>query len=311
MAEQRVAVTVDGRTLSLSNLDKVLYPEDGFTKGEVIHYYTAIAPALLPHLAGRPLTVVRYPNGVRRTGFFEKNAPLGTPGWVHTRRLPVPGSASGRDTLDFIVVDGLAAVVWLANLAALELHVPQWRVGAAGPDRLVLDLDPGEPAGLEQCAEVALLLRERLAADGLTAYPKTSGRKGMQLMCAIAGEQDAEVVSGYARTLAVELEAAHPARVVSRMAKAARPGRVFIDWSQNNAAKTTVAPYSLRAASAPTVSTPLTWAEVERGKVRPYRAEEVLDRLAGRDDPMAGLFGAGPRVPEPPGRARGPRRNRR
>jgi bifunctional non-homologous end joining protein LigD len=302
MAGNRVPVVVDGRTLSLSNLDKVLY-RDGFTKGEVIHYYTAVAALALPHLAGRPLTVIRYPEGADRPGFFEKNAPAGTPRWVRTERLPVPGSSTGRETLDFVVVDGLPTLVWLANLAALELHVPQWRVGAAGPDRLVLDLDPGEPAGLDQCAEVALLLRDRLAADGLTAYPKTSGRKGMQLLCALAGEQDSRVVSGYARTLAVELEAAHPRTVVSRMARAARPGRVFIDWSQNNAAKTTVAPYSLRAGASPTVSAPFSWAEVERGQVRPMRAEEVLDRIAG-GDPMAGLADPGPRVPAPPGGGR-------
>jgi bifunctional non-homologous end joining protein LigD len=293
--QQRVTVEVAGRTIALSNLDKVLYPDAGFTKGEVVHYYTSVAPVLLPHLAGRPLTRVRHPEGVRSAGFFEKNAPAGVPGWVHTERLPVPGSSTGRQTLDFVVVDDLPTLVWLANLAALELHVPQWRVGAAGPDRLVLDLDPGEPAGLAECARVALLLRERLLADGLTPYAKTSGRKGMQVMCALTGRQDAAVVSAYARRLAVDLEAARPREVVSRMARAARTGRVFLDWSQNNAAKTTVAPYSLRAGPRPTVSTPLTWDEVASGELTQPEAGAVLARVAALGDPMAGLAeGAAP-----------------
>ena len=293
----RLSVKVEGVTLELSNLDKVLYPAAGFTKGEVIDYYTRIAPVLLPHLVDRPLTRIRYPNGVTGNGFFEKNAPAGVPDWVRVETLPAPGSTKGRATLDYVVADDLPTLVWLANLAALELHVPQWTVGSVGPDRLVVDLDPGPPAGLKECAEVALLLRERLAADGLVGYPKTSGKKGMQLMCALAGTQSADEVSAYAKRVAEELEKGHPRLVTARMAKNLRPRKVFIDWSQNNAAKTTVAPYSLRAEPTPTVSTPLTWAEVESGKPRPYRSEEVLERIARYGDLLAELPDGGPEVP--------------
>ena len=293
----RLSVKVEGVTLELSNLDKVLYPAAGFTKGEVIDYYTRIAPVLLPHLVDRPLTRIRYPNGVTGNGFFEKNAPAGVPDWVRVETLPAPGSTKGRATLDYVVADDLPTLVWLANLAALELHVPQWTVGSAGPDRLVIDLDPGPPAGLKECAEVALLLRERLAADGLVGYPKTSGKKGMQLMCALAGTQSADEVSAYAKRVAEELEKGHPRLVTARMAKNLRPRKVFIDWSQNNAAKTTVAPYSLRAEPTPTVSTPLTWAEVEAGPPRPYRSEEVLERIARYGDLLAELPDGGPEVP--------------
>jgi bifunctional non-homologous end joining protein LigD len=293
----RLSVKVEGVTLELSNLDKVLYPAAGFTKGEVIDYYTRIAPVLLPHLTDRALTRIRYPNGVTGNGFFEKNAPAGVPDWVRVETLPAPGSTKGRATLDYVVADDLPTLVWLANLAALELHVPQWTVGSAGPDRLVVDLDPGPPAGLKECAEVALLLRERLAADGLVGYPKTSGKKGMQLMCALAGTQSADDVSAYAKRVAEELEKRHPRLVTARMAKNLRPRKVFIDWSQNNAAKTTVAPYSLRAEPTPTVSTPLTWAEVESGKSRPYRSDEVLERIARHGDLLAELLDGGPEVP--------------
>jgi bifunctional non-homologous end joining protein LigD len=294
----RLSVKVEGVTLELSNLDKVLYPAAGITKGEVIDYYTRMAPVLLPHLADRPLTRIRYPNGVTGNGFFEKNAPAGVPDWVRVETLPAPGSTKGRATLDYVVAGDLPTLVWLANLAALELHVPQWTVGSAGPDRLVVDLDPGPPAGLKECAEVALLLRERLAADGLVGYPKTSGKKGMQLMCALAGTQSADEVSVYAKRIAEELEKGHPRLVTARMAKNLRPRKVFIDWSQNNAAKTTVAPYSLRAEATPTVSTPLTWAEVESGAVRPYRSDEVLERIARYGDLLAELLDGGPEVPD-------------
>jgi bifunctional non-homologous end joining protein LigD len=295
----RVLVRVDGRELELSNLDKVLYPAAGFTKAEVIDYYTRVADVLLPHLAHRALTRIRYPNGVTAPGFFEKNAPAGTPDWVRLQTLPAPGSGTGRGTLDYIVVDSLATLVWLANLAALELHTPQWRIGAPGPDVMVMDLDPGPPAGLPECLDVALAVRERLSADGLTAYPKTSGRKGMQLCCPVSGRQDSERVSRYARGLAEELERREPRRIVSRMAKHLRPGKVFIDWSQNNAAKTTVTPYSLRAQPVPTVSTPLTWDEVEAGEVGADRLTPgvVVERIDRYGDLLAGLCRPGPPVP--------------
>lgn len=265
----RIRVDVDGRHLDLSNLDKVLYPQVGFTKGEVIDYYTRIAPVLLPHLADRPLTRIRYPNGVEGNSFFEKNAPAGTPDWVRTVRLPVPASSRDRETIDFIVVEELATLVWLANLAALELHTPQWRVSADGeplyPDQLVVDLDPGPPAGLPECYEVAQLVRAQLAADGMDCTPKTSGRKGMQLVADLPGDETADEISAYVRDVAGALARRRPDLIVARMTRQLRPGKVFIDWSQNNAFKTTVAPYSLRAGALPTVSAPLTWDEVAAG----------------------------------------------
>lgn len=295
--DDSLTVRVAGRNLELSNLTKVLYPRTGFTKAEVIDYYTRVAPAALPHLQGRPLTRVRFPNGVDAPSFFEKNVPAGVPAWVRRETLPVPGSAAGRQTLDFVVADDLATLVWLANLAALELHTPQWRIGAAGPDLLVMDLDPGAPAGLPECCEVALVLRDRLAADGLVAWPKTSGRKGLQLYCPISSTQPARVVSSYAKRVAAELRQADPGRITDQMAKRLRPGKVFIDWSQNNAAKTTVAPYSLRAEPAPRVSTPLTWDEVAAGQARGFEPGEVLDRVQRYGDLLAGLLETGPELP--------------
>jgi bifunctional non-homologous end joining protein LigD len=302
MARQRFAVQIDGRDLELSNLDKVMYPAAGFTKGEVIDYYTRVAPVLLPHLKDRALTRIRYPNGVDGAHFFEKNAPGGTPPWVRLVNLPVPGSTKARETIDFVVVDELATLVWVANLASLELHTPQWRIGA-DPDLLVVDLDPGAPAGLKECCGVAMLMRDRLAEDGLTAHPKTSGKKGMQLCVPIAGTQDADTVSGYAKRVAEELSARVPASITAKMAKAVRPGKVFIDWSQNNAAKTTVAPYSLRALDAPTASTPLTWDEVAamalgEEPARQFGAAEVLERVDASGDLLAELLEPGPPVPD-------------
>jgi bifunctional non-homologous end joining protein LigD len=300
---ERILVKVGGRQLEVSNLDKVLYPAYGFTKGEVINYYTQLAPIILPHLHERALTRIRYPNGVDSQGFFEKNIPAGMPRWIRHARLPSPGSTQGRETIDYVVVDEMPTLVWLANMAALELHVPQWRVDRpAEPDLLVIDLDPGPPAGLHECAQAALLLQERLGQDGLTAYPKTSGKKGMQLMCAISGEQTADAVSAYAKRIAEELERKHSKLIVSRMAKNLRPRKVFLDWSQNNAAKTTVAPYSLRAERAPTVSTPMTWDEVREFAgdpvaTRQWTAGEVLARVVEHGDLLEGLLEWGPQLP--------------
>ncbi|GAA2509806.1 non-homologous end-joining DNA ligase [Pilimelia columellifera] len=296
----RIKVTVDGRELELSNLDKVLYPAVGFTKGEVISYYTHIAEVMLPHLRDRPVTRIRYPNGVEAPSFFEKNAPTATPDWVRTETLPAPGSTKGATTLDYIVADDLPTLVWLANLAAIELHTPQWRVGH-DPDLLVIDLDPGPPAGLVECCEVALWARDLLVADGLDPLPKTSGKKGMQMSCAISGEQGADVVSGYVRQLAELLAKRHPAKVTAVMARRHRPGKVFLDWSQNNAAKTTVTPYSLRAGATPTASAPLTWDEVAAaawsgGAARQLRPDEVLARVADQGDLWSPLLRPGPRL---------------
>jgi bifunctional non-homologous end joining protein LigD len=281
MAEP-VIVEVEGRQLQLTNLGKVLYPQTGFTKGEVIDYYTRIAPVLLPHLVDRPLTIKRYPNGVDEQFFFEKNASRGTPDWVRTVNLPAPGSTKNRETIDYIVVAELATLVRLANLAALELHVPQWKMPrrARKPrtDVIVFDLDPGPPATIVECCEVALLLRERLESDGFAPVPKTSGSKGMQVSAPIDVD-DQEWPSLYAHALARELEAERPDLIVSRMTKSLRPEKVLVDWSQNNPAKTTVAPYSLRARPEPTASTPLTWDEVAGRSELRFVAGQVLDRI--------------------------------
>jgi bifunctional non-homologous end joining protein LigD len=290
---EKVIVDVDGHRLALSNLTKDLYPEVGFSKGEVIDYYSRVARVLLPHLADRPLTVKRYPNGVDAKFFFEKNAPRGTPSWVRTATLPVPGSTMNRETIDFVVVEELPTLVWLANLAALELHVPQWRIPARARkpriDLVVFDLDPGPPATIVECCDVALALRALLEEDGRTAVAKTSGSKGMQVSVPIEVD-DPELTSAYAQALARRLEAEHPDLVVSRMSKAVRPNKVFVDWSQNNPAKTTVAPYSLRARPRPTVSTPLTWAEVESREGLSFTADQVLARVDEHGDLFAAVL---------------------
>jgi bifunctional non-homologous end joining protein LigD len=273
---KEVRVEVEGRHLTLTNLDKVLYP-DGFTKAEVVDYYTRVAPVMLPHLAGRTVTRVRCPDGVEGERFFEKNVPRGTPDWVTTHRL---------NGVVYEVVDSLATLVWTANLAALELHTHQWRIDGDGPDLLVLDLDPGPPATVVECCRVALLAREHLDGLGVDAFAKTSGSKGLQ----VYAKAPVADTSAFARVLAEGLEAAHGDLVVSRMAKAVRPGKVLLDWSQNNPAKTTVTPYSLRAQSRPTVSTPVTWDEVEACREPDdlvFTAPQVLERVERDGD----LFG--------------------
>jgi bifunctional non-homologous end joining protein LigD len=302
VARTTQAVEVDGRVLALSNLEKVLYPQTGTTKAEVIGYYTQVAPILLPLVAHRPVTRKRWPDGVAGQPFFEKNAPQGTPDWVRTVRLPVPGSTKARETIDFTLMDGLADLVWTANLAALEIHVPQWTVGprgaVRGPDRLVVDLDPGAPAGLNECTEVAFAVRDRVADDGLECYPVTSGGKGMQLYAPISGRQDAMTVHAYAKQIAEELERAMPKLVVSRMTKALRPGKVLVDWSQNHPAKTTISPYSLRGRDHPTVAAPRTWDELEAGGLTQLEYDDVLARLDADADLLAPLLGTpGPRLP--------------
>ena len=228
----------------------MLFPEVGVTKAQVIDYYVRIAPVLLPHLAGRPVTFTRWPDGVEGQTFFEKNSARHAPEWVRRVTIPSPGSSTGRETLDMVVLESVADLAWSANLAALELHVPQWQVDDDGvpqlPDLLVLDLDPGPDTGLAECCAVAERLGERLEADGLDPVVKTSGSKGMQVYAPIEAA-DREHPSRYAKALAQELSAETPDDVVWRMEKVLRPGKVLIDWSQNNPAKTTVAPYSLRA----------------------------------------------------------------
>jgi bifunctional non-homologous end joining protein LigD len=288
-----VTTRVDGRTLSLSNLDKVLYPETGYTKAEVIAYYSSIASVLLPHISDRALTRVRFPDGVgeQAFSFYEKNAPLGTPDWV--RRVTV-GTSDGL--IDYVVADDQAAVVWLANLAALELHVHQWTVGRNGqprnPNRLVIDLDPGEPAGLPECCRVALLVRDRLADRGLGAAPVLSGSKGLHLYAGLPGRLNPDETTALAKEVAEELQAEHPKLVTATMTKAKRSGKVFLDWSQNAGSKTTISPYSLRGRETPYVAAPVTWDEVDEGADDPLgleqmRFETVLERASEHGDLFA------------------------
>ena len=284
---RKVPVEVDGRRLALSNLDKVLYPEAGFTKAQVLDYYQRIAPVLLPHIAGRPVTIKRYPDGVDRQFFFQKNAPAGTPDWVPTATIASPGSTKSRETIDYIVGGDLPTLIWAANLAALELHTPMWRVKKVGkPDLLVFDLDPGPPASVVECCRVAEALQPLLDELGLEPVAKTSGGKGLQIYAPVSGMTSVQT-SELAKELAERLEQDLPKLVVSRMTKALRGGKVLIDWSQNNAAKTTVAPYSLRARAQPTVSTPVRWDEVRKCKRATdlvFTAEDVLERVAASGD---------------------------
>ncbi len=289
----KIAVDVEGTQVVLSNLDKVLYPEVGFTKGQVLDYYSRIAPVLLPHLAERAITRKRYPDGVEGQVFFEKNVPRGTPDWVRTETLPSPGSSKGRETIDYVVVQDLATLVWTANLASLELHTHMWRVDRDAPDLIVFDLDPGPPATIVECCQVAQLLRPLLEADGHAPIAKTSGSKGMQLYARADGFESSEQTSAYAKELAQRLEREHPDLVVHRMTKSLRPGKVLVDWSQNSAAKTTVSVYSLRARDRPTVSTPVTWDEVDACSAPEdlvFTSDDVLARVEAHGDLFAPLL---------------------
>jgi len=293
-----VTVLVDGRRLQVGNLDKVMYPSTETTKGEVLSYYATVAPFLLPHLADRPVTRVRWPHGTEGPSFFEKNLPPGAPSWLRSVAVPTTGSRSesGSGTIRYPVIDSTAALTYLANLASLELHVPQWRFDAQGlprnPDRLVIDLDPGNPAGLHECAQVALLVRDRLQGIGLPTSPVTSGSKGIQLYAALPGAQDSDTIRDIARAIAQDLTKLRPDLVVWKMTKSLRPGKVLLDWSQNIAAKTTIAPYSLRGSDAPLVAAPRRWAEIERGAEQPgalrqLDMDDVLARLNSDGDLFA------------------------
>jgi bifunctional non-homologous end joining protein LigD len=286
----KVGVEVDGRELTLSNLGKVLYPAAGFTKAQVIDYYQRVAPVMLPHIASRPVTIKRYPEGVEGDFFYQKNAPAHRPDWVPTARIASPGSTKSRETIEYIIGGDLPTLIWAANLAALELHTPMWRYPSSDePDLLVFDLDPGPPATVVECCEVALMLRPLLDELGVAPVAKTSGGKGLQLYAAVTG-MSSEQTSGLAKDLAERLEQERPQLVVSRMTKALRPGKVLIDWSQNNSAKTTIAPYSLRARPQPTVSTPVTWDEVAgctQVADLVFTADGVIDRVFESGD----LFG--------------------
>ncbi len=293
----KVTVVAGGRKLAVSSLDKVMYPETETTKGEVLHYYASIADVLLPHLAGRPVTRIRFPHGVTGLNFFEKNLPSGAPSWLP--RVVVTHGDGGSDALTYPLVDGVDGLIYLANLNSLELHVPQWRVTSDGearpPDRLVIDLDPGPGTGLRECSRVALEIKARMAAIGLTPVPVTSGSKGMQVYAAVPGSHSSDELSAVAQQWARELTAAMPELVVWRMAKSVRSGKVFIDWSQNNAAKTTISPYSLRGRDMPWVATPRTWGEVQAGADRDgaltqATMAEALERVGRLGDLAAALL---------------------
>jgi bifunctional non-homologous end joining protein LigD len=279
-------VEVDGRRLKLSNLDKVFYPEEGFTKGQVLDYYTRVAPAVLPHLRDRPLTLKRYPDGVEGNHFYEKECPSHRPDWVRTTRIP----AGGRQ-INFCVIDDLPSLAWAVNLADLELHASLSVADRMeSPTVLAFDLDPGPPADVVDCAEVALKVRDLFAHFELESFPKTSGSKGMQVYVPLNVETSYEVTKPYAHAVARLLEQQNPDQIVSSMKKELRSGKVFVDWSQNDRHKTTVCVYSLRARPKPTVSTPLDWAEVEAavGSRDPgwleFTADQVLERVADRGD---------------------------
>jgi bifunctional non-homologous end joining protein LigD len=286
-----VTVTVEGRTLRLTHLDKVMYPATGTTKADVIGYYRAIAPVLLPQLRDRAITRKRWPDGVAGPVFFEKNVPRGHPEWLRTATFHHADRGRGREArdVDYVLADDTAALVWLAQVAALELHTPQWRVGADGerlaPDRLVVDLDPGAPAGLAECATVALAARDLLRDAGSDAVPVLSGSKGIHLYAPLAPAAPAPAAD-VARLLAQALGGLLPDLVVTTMARPDRAGRVFVDWSQNNPAKTTVTPYSLRGRDTPTVATPVTWEELASPGLRQLQAHEVLDRVSRHGDLM-------------------------
>ncbi|MCK6067901.1 MULTISPECIES: ATP-dependent DNA ligase [Microbacterium] len=303
MAAGEQTVRIEGRRLRITNLDKVLYPDTGTTKGEVIAYYTRIAPVLIPHVTGRPVTRKRWPDGVGTAddpgmSFFAKDLEAGAPSWV--QRRPIPHSSGPKD---YPLVGDVPTLVYLAQVASLELHVPQWRFAPDGergnPDRLVLDLDPGPGVGLAECAEVARQARAILSDMGMEPYPVTSGSKGIHLYAPLPGEQSSDAITAFAKELARAIEADSPDLVVSQMAKSARPGKVFIDWSQNNGAKTTIAPFSLRGRAHPTVAAPRTWEELDDPELRHLLFSEVLERVEASGDPMAALgFTAGARATE-------------
>jgi len=273
-------VTIDGRQLKLTNLEKVLYPETGFTKGEVIDYYARIAPTLLTHLGDRGITMRRFPNGVDDKSFFEKRCPKHRPSWIPT--APGPGDSGGD--IGYCRFDEPAALVWAANMAALELHVPMAKSDDLDtPLAMVFDFDPGAPAAIKECCEIALWVREVLAAVELDGWCKTSGSKGLQMYVPLNTPCTHEAAAEFALAVGQVLERQHRDRVTTVMAKVERPGKIFVDWSQNARFKTTIGVYSMRARPEPTVSTPVTWAEVESGAsgeaALKFTFRDVLERV--------------------------------
>jgi bifunctional non-homologous end joining protein LigD len=294
VSPERVLTEIDGRELSLSNLDKVLYPDTGFMKSQVLDYYARIADVMLPHLRGRPTTFRRFPHGVAEMSFYEKHAPDSRPDWVDTIEVP---SKSGDDAIDYVAVSDRPTLLWAANLAALEFHVPLWHVAKgkpvpAPPDYLVFDLDPGPGTSIAECCRVAQWVGERLDREAL--YAKTSGSKGLQLYTRVQ-RTTWERLGERAHEIARQIERDHRDDVVSTMRKDLRNGKVLIDWSQNSSVKTTVAVYSLRARPEPTVSTPVTWAEVDKcaktgnSDTLRFETKDVLKRVEKYGDLMAPL----------------------
>jgi bifunctional non-homologous end joining protein LigD len=302
MSRHESIVNVEGRRLTLSNLDKVLYPETGFTKGQVIDYYVRVAPMLLPHIAGRPLTLKRYPNGVDEGYFYEKNCPRHRPEWVAT--APIWSEGNHR-WMEYCVVQNLPSLVWAANLASLELHTSLSHASAMPhPGCIVFDLDPGAPANIVQCCQVGLWVRDAFERWGLRSFPKTSGSKGLQIYIPLNSGVSYTDTKPFAHELALSLERQHPELVVSDMKKALRPGRVLVDWSQNDEHKTTVSVYSLRARPHPTVSTPVSWVELTRclesadPATLEFTAPQVLERVERNGDLFAPVLTRHQQLPQ-------------
>lgn len=305
MSTERVVVTVDDRHLSLSNLGKVLYPDTGFTKGEVLDYYSRVAEVMLPHLTDRPVTFRRFPDGVGGKSFVEKHVPSHAPDWLRTVKVPSASSGQGRGRsaggdVEYAVINDKPALIWAANLAAIEFHVPLWHAGRRGqlpgrPDHLVFDLDPGPGTSVVECCRIAGWIAGRLAGGKREPVAKTSGSKGMQVYVGLPPGTGWDAARERAFGIARSVQQEHPELVVTNMKKQLRRGRVLIDWSQNHPAKTTVAVYSLRGGPEPSVSVPVTWDEVsdcersgDPGRLR-FTASEVLDRVAKHGDLFAPL----------------------
>lgn len=283
---------INGHEVKLTSPDKVMYPETGFTKADVVAYYEAVADVLLPQLRDRPVTRIRYPEGVGNERFFEKNAPRYMPEWIRQFTISAsPGTEKAREAkqVRYPVIDDLAALLWMANQAALELHTPQFRLGPRGgvrnPDRLVVDLDPGEGTGLDECAEVAHLVADRLREDGYAPVPVTSGGKGLHLYAPVDGKRSAMTIHEYVMSLAREFAKAHSDRIVAVQDTEARAGKVMFDWSQNHPARSTATPYTLRGKPSPTVAAPRRWDEITTGLAQ-LSPDEVLERVEEMGDLM-------------------------
>jgi bifunctional non-homologous end joining protein LigD len=297
-------VDVDGRRLRVSNLDKVLWPAAGFTKGEMLDYYVRAAPALLPYLAGRPITLRRFPDGLDAAGWYQNDCPPGRPAWVRTETVVWP---SGR-TWEFCAVDDLPTLVWVAHLGTIELHpFLTLRARLDQPTAVVLDLDPGPPAGLADCCRVALRLRELLEGAGLRGFAKVSGALGLHVLVPVADAHSWQETKAFARALAQTLAVETPEGVVDRQQRRLRAGKVLVDWLQNDPTRSTVAPYSLRAEGWPTVSAPVTWEEVERAAAERrddslvFEPRAVLERLERLGDLFQPVLELDQRLPAPVG----------